>query len=349
LPEVPESFAQRWFPGALPDYGLVDSSKGAGVRALITGVAGFIGSNLAESLVAEGHQVLGVDSFTSFYDRTSKEDNVAGLATARTFHMERADLRGADLAHLLRGVDVVFHNAGQPGVRDSWSERFADYVTNNVLATQRLLEACRRASVSRVVFASSSSVYGNAASYPARENDLPAPHSPYGVTKLAAEQLCNLYAANWGLPTVALRYFTVYGPRQRPDMAFRRLVEASLTRTAFPLYGTGDQIREFTYVGDVVRANVLAATADVEPGTVLNIGGGGEQRLIDVVDLVGELAGEPVKIEGHPEQPGDVSRTGADITLAHRQLGWEPRTSLRSGLVAQLAWQRARQHRLISR
>ena len=319
---------------------------------LITGVAGFIGSQLAEALVAAGETVVGVDCFTPYYDRAVKEANVAELRTGaghERFRFHEVDLRTVspdDLAGLLDGVDVVYHQAAQPGVRLSWSDGFATYDECNVLATQRLLEAVRAVSSDgagpRVVYASSSSVYGNAGRYPVLETDLPRPHSPYGVTKLAAEHLCNLYAANYGVSTVALRYFTVYGPRQRPDMAHHRLIEAALDQRPFPLFGDGSAVRDFTFVGDVVRANVLAGTADVAPGTVVNVCAGGSTVLNDLIDAVGEAVGQPVPVDRQPEQAGDVRRTGGSNDLAATELGWSPQTSLVDGIRAQVDWHRSR-------
>lgn len=309
---------------------------------LVTGVAGFIGSHLATALLIEGHEVVGVDAFTPYYDRTTKESNLDALRDDGRFRLVETDLRDADLAPLLDGVDVVYHQAAQPGVRLSWSDGFATYDACNVLATQRLLEAAHQAGVRRVVYASSSSVYGNADRYPVAETDLPRPHSPYGVTKLAAEHLCSLYAANHGLSTIALRYFTVYGPRQRPDMAFHRLIEGALRGDPFPLYGDGSHVRDFTFVGDVVRANVLAGAAAVEPGTVVNVCAGGSTVLRDVIDAVGDAVGSPVPVEQHPEQAGDVQRTGGSNDAARRLLGWEPQTTLTEGIAAQVAWHRSR-------
>lgn len=318
------------------------------MKTLVTGAAGFIGSHLTDALLAEGHEVVGVDAFTPYYPRARKEANLHDARRHAGFTLVEADLRGADLAPLLDEVDVVFHQAAQPGVRLSWSDGFAEYDSSNVLATQRLLEAVKvardeqRAPLRRVVFASSSSLYGNAPSYPTHEDDRPRPHSPYAVTKLAAEHLCNLYASNWQLPTVALRYFTVYGPRQRPDMAMCRLIDAALGGPAFPRYGDGSHIRDFTYVGDIVRANLAAATADVEPGTVVNIAGGGSITMHELIELVGELAGAPVPVEALAARAGDVERTGGSIERAAALLGWRPRTTVREGVAEQLAW--ARRH-----
>src|SRR4051812_20094766 len=263
------------------------------MRTLVTGAAGFIGSTLVDALLARGDSVRGVDCFTPYYGREAKQANVTGALGASGFELVEADLRVHAIGPLLDGVDVVFHQAAQPGVRLSWADGFGDYDGHNVLATQRLLEAAKAAEVQRVVYASSSSVYGNAAAYPTTEDDLPRPHSPYGVTKLAAEHLCNLYASNWKLPTVSLRYFTVYGPRQRPDMATHRLLAATLSGTPFPLYGDGSAVRDFTYVDDAVAANLAAAEHDCEPGTVVNIAGGSSISMTDLIALVGEVVGQP--------------------------------------------------------
>lgn len=305
------------------------------MHAVVTGVAGFIGSHLAEALLARGDTVLGIDCFTPYYDPGTKRANVpAGV------ELVEADLRTVDIGPLLDGAGVVFHQAAQPGVRLSWSEGFADYVGHNVLATHRLLEAAVAAGTPRVVYASSSSVYGQAPAYPTTEDDLPRPHSPYGVTKLAAEHLCGLFAANWGLSTVSLRYFTVYGPRQRPDMAIQRMLVAGLRGERFPLFGDGSAVRDFTYVGDVVAANLAAGDADVEPGTVCNIAGGGEITVTELLDLAGRTLGRPIDVERLPPQPGDVARTGGRIERAAQRLGWAPRTPIAEGVAAQAAWLR---------
>lgn len=314
------------------------------MKALVTGVAGFIGSTLAEALLDDGHDVRGVDCFTPYYDPAAKRANVSGLAHRSNFELVEADLRVTDIGPLLAGVEVLFHQSAQPGVRHSWHDGFRLYDEQNILVTQRLLEAAKDVELQRVVYASSSSVYGNAARYPSFEDDLPGPHSPYGVTKLAAEHLCGLYAANWGVPTVSLRYFTVYGPRQRPDMAMHRMVEAGLAGDPFPLYGTGDQVRDFTFVGDVVAANLAAAEADVAPGTVVNVAGGGSIRLRDLIALAGELLGEPIAVTTLPDQAGDVHQTGGSVERAGKLLGWKPDVDIRSGLTAQIDWHRAKRN-----
>lgn len=311
-------------------------------RVLVTGAAGFVGSHLVEQLLADGNTVIGIDCFTPYYSPDAKRAALAATHDHQRFELVEADLRDVALAPLLDGVDTIFHQAAQPGVRLSWSDGFSEYASHNVLATQRLLEASRDAEVRRFVYASSSSVYGNQARYPTVETDLPRPYSPYGVTKLAAEHLCGLYAENWGLSTVSLRYFTVFGPRQRPDMSIHRLCEAVGTGASFPRFGDGTQVREFTYVADIVAANLAAAAADVEPGTVLNIAGGGEITLNDLIATVGELAGVDVDIEDHPAQAGDAKRNGAATDLAKELLGWSPKVTLREGIAAQLAWHEAR-------
>lgn len=316
-------------------------------RTLVTGCAGFIGSTLTDALLARGDDVLGVDCFTPYYARTDKEANLVSARCNPRFELAERDLGVDEIADLLDGVEVVFHQAAQAGVRPSWSRGFSDYASHNVVGTQRLLEAVAGSrSVRRIVYASSSSVYGQAPAYPTRETDLPRPHSPYGVTKLAAEHLCGLYAANWGVPSVALRYFTVYGPRQRPDMAMHRLVEAGLQGCPFPLYGDGSAIRDFTYIDDVVAANLAAADACCAPGTVLNIAGGGSIAMAELLELAGELVGQPIPLDRRPRQAGDVDRTGGAIDEAAVVLGWAPLVDVRTGLSRQVEWHLARSGRV---
>ncbi len=309
-------------------------------RVVVTGAAGFVGSHLVDTLLARGDTVVGIDCFTSYYSADVKRQNLEGALADDRFTLVEADLRDADLTRLFDGCDTVFHQAGQPGVRLSWSDGFPEYASHNVLATQRLLEAAKEAEVRRVVYASSSSVYGNQDRYPTVETDVPRPYSPYGVTKLAGEHLTALYAENWGVPTVALRYFTVFGPRQRPDMSIHRLCEAVLTGATFPRFGDGTQVREFTYVADIVAANLLASEADVPPGTIANIAGGGEITLNELIATVGDLAGAQVVVEDYPPEAGDAKRNGGSTERAHTLLGWYPRVGLREGIEAQLAWHR---------
>jgi nucleoside-diphosphate-sugar epimerase len=312
------------------------------MHTLVTGCAGFIGSHLTEAVLARGDRVLGVDAFTDYYEPSRKRENLAEARRDPRFELVEADLGTCDVAALLDGIDVVFHEAGQPGVRVSWADGFATYVERNVLATQRLLEGLLAVPVDRLVYASSSSVYGNAPRFPTSELDLPRPHSPYGVTKLAAEHLCSLYAENWGLPSVSLRYFSVYGPRQRPDMGFSRFLESALARDPIGVYGDGEQVRDFTYVGDVVAATILAGSLDLPAGTVCNIAGGSRTTVNEILGLLGELMGSSVRVEHLPEQPGDVRETGGTIDRAREALGWSPAVSMRDGLQAQLAWTQSR-------
>lgn len=312
------------------------------MRALVTGAAGFIGSTLVDDLLEDGHDVIGVDAFTDYYDAAAKWANLTGALRSNRFRLVEADLRSYDPAELFDGVDVVFHQAGQPGVRLSWADGFQTYVDCNVSVTQRVLEASRRSGVARFVYASSSSIYGNAPAYPVTEETLPQPFSPYGVTKLAGEHLCSLYAANFGLSTVSLRYFTVYGPRQRPDMATHRLVEAALHGTEFPLFGDGSHVRDFTFVGDIVAANRAAGAASVEPGLVVNVCGGSSTSMHQLIDVVGKAVGAPVRLDVQSEQRGDVLRTGGDHGKALTALGWEPKVSLVEGVTAQVEWHRRR-------
>ena len=311
------------------------------MRAVVTGCAGFIGSTLVERLLADGADVVGVDDFSDYYSVARKRANMAAARDHDRFHLVEADLAEDDLASVVDGADVVFHQAGQPGVRASW-DQFTTYVHDNLTATQRLLDACLGADVARVVYASSSSIYGDAEDFPTLETAVPAPRSPYGVTKLAAEHLCGLYAANFGLSTVSLRYFTVFGPRQRPDMAMHRLIAAALDGTPFPLFGDGSQVRDFTYVDDVVAANLLAAASTtVEPGTVMNISGGGSCSLAWVIETVEELVGAPIHLDRRPSHTGDVQRTGGSTERAAEVLGWQPAVDVAAGLERQVAWQRA--------
>jgi UDP-glucuronate 4-epimerase len=308
------------------------------MHAIVTGAAGFIGSHVSELLLRRGLRVTGIDCFTPYYDPAIKRRNVAELEGWDGFRLVEADLRDADLIDLLAGADLVYHLAAQAGVRGSWAGGFEEYAEHNVIATQRLLEASRRTSVRRVTYASSSSVYGNAMRYPTTEADLPQPYSPYGVTKMAAEQLCVAYAENFGLQTASLRYFTVYGERQRPEMAISRLIDAALTGTPFPLFGDGRAVRDFTYVGDIARATVDAGLEDLPAGAVMNVGGGDPVSMSELIDVVAEAVGRPVPIEQQPSAPGDVTRTGGDTSRAAELLGWRPQVGLAEGVDRQARW-----------
>jgi nucleoside-diphosphate-sugar epimerase len=308
------------------------------MRCLVTGVAGFIGSHLSERLIDLGHEVLGVDRFSDYYAPAIKEGNLARLRGEPRFSLSVADLSVADLGPLLEGCEVVFHQAAQAGVRASWGQSFESYLRDNVLATQRLLEAAKgHKTVRKLVYASSSSVYGETHQMPMREASGTLPYSPYGVTKLSGEHLCELYRHNFGLPTASLRYFTVYGPRQRPDMGFYRFITAILRGEPIAIYGDGEQTRDFTFVTDIVQANLLAMTEGSEG--VFNVGGGSRVTVNQVLVTLEEIAGL-VRVERRPPQAGDVRHTWADTTRARESLGYAPRVSLYDGLAAQVAWQR---------
>ena len=301
------------------------------MKALVTGVAGFIGSSIAEKLVTDGFDVVGIDSLTDYYSQDVKRTNLVRIEG--DINLVEDDINSADLDSLLSGVDYIFHQAGQPGVRSSWGKEFELYTERNINATQRLLEASKRSrTLKKFVYASSSSVYGDAKSYPTSERDLPQPRSPYGVTKLAAEHLCSLYADNFGVPTVSLRYFTVYGPRQRPDMAFQRFITAALNKSTISIYGDGYQVRDFTFIDDIVQANILAAKAECKPGTVVNISGGSNVSVRDVLSILEKLADDDLRVEYSDAVPGDVRRTGGDASAAESLLGWTPKVTIESGL-----------------
>ena len=300
------------------------------MRYVVTGAAGFIGSHLAETLLAAGHEVVSVDSYTDYYERARKERNAAALDVLEL------DLAEAPLEPILAGADGVFHLAGQPGVRASWGETFALYLQRNVLATQRLFEAAAAADV-RVVFASSSSVYGDAERYPTAEDVAPRPISPYGITKLACEQLAHAIGRGQGLDSVLLRYFTVYGPRQRPDMAFTAMLGALARGDSFRLLGDGSAARSFTYVGDAVAATV-AAMERGRSGEVYNVGGGDEATMNEAIALAEAISGRSLDVERLAAATGDVRRTKADVAKAEADLGWSPQTGLEEGMRAQWRW-----------
>lgn len=307
------------------------------MKVVVTGVAGFIGSHLAESLLADGHEVVGVDAFVDYYPRAQKERNLEGPRSRPGFSLVEGLLQDLELGPLLRGAGQVYHLAAQAGVRASWGREFAAYTEHNVLATQRLLESALEAGVPRVVYASSSSVYGDAASLPLREDAACRPLSPYGVTKLAAEHLGLLYEKNHGLPVVSLRYFTVYGPRQRPDMAFHKFLKACRDGGAIRVYGDGKQTRDFTFIADIVTATRAAGDSG-RPGCVYNVGGGERIALLDVLELIQQVTGQRVEIVREEAQKGDMRDTFADTSAARRDLGFKSTISLRDGLAAEWEW-----------
>lgn len=305
-------------------------------RMVVTGAAGFIGSHLSEALVARGHDVLGIDCFTDYYDVAQKRANLSALAGNSHFVLAEESLTRMDLKRALSDASVVFHLAAQPGVRKSWGVEFDEYIENNVRATQMLCEAMKGTGV-RLVYSSSSSVYGQTAQLPMREDHPTRPLSPYGVTKLAGEALCLLYAANHGLPVACLRYFTVYGPRQRPDMAFHRFIRAMLQGDPIDVYGSGTQTRDFTFVSDAVAANLAAAEYGGSE-TVFNIGGGSRVTLNSVIDLLGRVTGKTPDARYREAQKGDVMHTLADISLATRELGYVPHTGIEEGITREVEW-----------
>lgn len=307
------------------------------MKAVVTGCAGFIGSHLSMSLLERGAEVTGLDCFTDYYPRAVKESNLAPLRARRAFQFVEDRLERMDLTPLLDGATHVFHLAAQAGVRKSWGRDFRTYTVDNVDATQALLEAVKGRPIERLVYASSSSVYGDAAAIPMREDARPQPVSPYGVTKLAAELLCCLYYTNFGVPAVSLRYFTVYGPRQRPDMAFNRFLRAALNGEPITLYGDGTQTRDFTFVADAVQATMAAGDRG-EPGGVYNIGGGSRVSMNDVLTLIERVVGRPLDVRREPAQKGDMRDTYADTSRARADLRFAPSVTLEEGLRAEKDW-----------
>jgi UDP-glucose 4-epimerase len=307
------------------------------MKALVTGAAGFIASHLCEVLLDRGAEVIGIDCFTDYYPRALKEANLAVNAGRQNFRFVEARLQEADLSSLLHGTTHVFHLAAQAGVRKSWGRDFRVYTDHNVDASQQLLEACVGLPLRRFVYASSSSVYGDTAAIPMRETAVPQPVSPYGVTKLAGEQLCYLYHVNHGVPTSSLRYFTVYGPRQRPDMGFHRFIRAAAEGDPITLYGDGEQTRDFTFVRDAVAATVAAGDRGV-PGRAYNIGGGSRVSINQVLEIIGRVVGRPLDVRREPAQKGDMRDTFADTSLARADLGFVPTVSLEEGIAAEYRW-----------
>ncbi|HEX5020288.1 MAG TPA: NAD-dependent epimerase/dehydratase family protein [Candidatus Binatia bacterium] len=307
------------------------------MKALVTGVAGFIGSHLAEKLLAEGHEVAGIDNFLDNYPRSFKERNLAALARRARFEFAAADLLRADLKNMLRDVSYVFHLAAQPGVRSSWGAEFSRYTENNIMATQLLLEAAKDLKLAKFVFASTSSVYGDTADLPMREEGGTRPVSPYGATKLAAEHLCHLYWRAFGVPSVALRFFTVYGPRQRPDMFFHIFMRALKRGDEVPLYDDGEQTRDFTFCDDIVDG-VIAASRYPGQGEVFNLGGGSEVSLNHAISLAESISGRKAKLRRLERQKGDVRHTSARLDQARSRLGYSPKVGLEQGLSEEWRW-----------
>ena len=309
-------------------------------RVIVTGAAGFIGSHLCERLLDDGFCVTGIDSFTDYYDPARKRENLSASLSSGGFTLIEEDLNTCDLLPLLEGAVCVFHLAAQAGVRMSWGREFNHYIDSNILATQKLLEALRDAGSTRLVYSSSSSVYGETKDLPMKEGHPTRPLSPYGATKLSAEHLCELYRANFGIDYRALRYFTVYGPRQRPDMAFSRFITAALTDGRIEVYGDGRQTRDFTFITDAVEANMLAFRYE-GPETIFNIGGGSRVSILDILDIIGKQIDRPLDVQYLDRAKGDVTDTWADTTRAKTELGFRPAVAIEEGLKQEIAWYRA--------
>ena len=307
------------------------------MKALVTGAAGFIGSHLTGALLDRGADVVGLDCFTDYYPRPLKESNLAHNQGRPGFRFLEGRIQDVDLAAVLDGTTHVFHLAAQAGVRKSWGRDFRTYTENNVEASQQLLEACVGRPLHRFVYASSSSLYGDKVEIPMRETAVPQPVSPYGVTKLAAEQLCYLYHVNHGVPATSLRYFTVYGPRQRPDMAFHRFLRAALKGQPIALYGDGEQTRDFTFVSDTVAGTLAAGDRGV-PGRAYNLGGGSRVSVNHVLEIIGRVTGRTLDIRREAAQKGDMRDTYADTGLARADLGFAPKVSLEEGIEAEYRW-----------
>ncbi len=305
------------------------------MKILITGVAGFIGSHLAEILIKKGYDVIGIDSFSDYYPREFKERNIAGLLGNKKFEFIEGDLLNISLLTILSDVEIIFHQSSQPGVRRSW-DMFNTYVKDNILVTQRLLDSIKGKNIKKLIYASSSSVYGDSKDLPFKEESIPKPLSPYGVTKLAAENLVELYRKNYGIPTISLRYFTVFGPRQRPDMAFFKFIKKGLLGKPIIVYGDGNQTRDFTYIGDIVEANIKAGESDAQG--IFNIGGGNRVTLNYAISEIERQIEKKIKIEYKETQKGDMQDTLADITKAAEYLSFNPKTSLSFALHKEIEW-----------
>jgi nucleoside-diphosphate-sugar epimerase len=306
---------------------------------LVTGVAGFIGSHIAETLLLQGEKVIGIDQFNDYYDLSLKRKNAIDLEKYANFQLIEADIQAIDWQPILKDISVIYHQAAQAGVRASWGASFSQYTERNINATQILLEAAKEvSSLQRFVYASTSSVYGDAETMPTPETVCPEPVSPYGITKLAAERLCYLYHQNFGVPIVALRYFSVFGPRQRPDMAFHKFFKAAIAKQPINIYGDGQQTRDFTFVSDVVAANLSAAVVPDAVGEVFNVGGGSRIVLTDILDCVDRVIGDPIQRNYIEKAIGDARHTSADVTKARKILNYSPKVSMLEGLTKEWEW-----------
>jgi UDP-glucose 4-epimerase len=311
-------------------------------KVIVTGAAGFIGSHLTQTLLEQGQEVIGIDEFNDYYDPMLKRKNIAHLESSPNFTLIDSNILALDWSKLLQDVEVIYHQAAQAGVRASWGTGFRAYTERNINATQVILEAAKDApQLTRFVFASTSSIYGDAETLPTHEGIPPQPVSPYGITKLAAERLCGLYHKNFGVPFVSLRYFTVYGPRQRPDMAFHKFFKAVIQDEAIPIYGDGEQTRDFTFVKDAVAANLAAATVPEAIGEIFNIGGGSRVVLAEVLNTMETIVGKPIKRNHIEKAMGDARHTAADVSKARQILGYQPQVSLTEGLKQEWEWVKA--------
>ncbi len=307
------------------------------MNCLVTGAAGFIGSHLSRRLLKEGLSVIGVDSFTDYYPRWIKENNLSTIKNESNFSFIEEDINSLDLNRLLQRVDCVFHLAAQAGVRASWGQSFSEYMRNNIEATQRLLEESKEQPLHKFIYASSSSVYGFCPELPMSETSPLLPYSPYGVTKLAAENLCYLYSKNYGVPTISLRFFTVYGPGQRPDMAFHKFFKSTSENKPITVFGTGEQTRDFTYIDDIADA-IFACTSHGRTGETYNLGGGNRKILKDLFPLFEEICEKKISVKWEEKQKGDVPHTLADIQKAKKDLGFDPKTPIDEGLGEEWRW-----------
>lgn len=305
---------------------------------IVTGCAGFIGSNLSERLISLKHNVIGIDCFTPYYSRSIKQHNLKSLISSSKFHLIDKDIGKFTSRDIPDNIDIVFHLSAQPGVRLSWGTSFNEYIYNNIFVTQHLLEIFKKYSkLKKIIYASSSSIYGDALKLPVNESALPCPVSPYGVTKLAGENLCFTYYKNYGIPVVILRYFTVYGPGQRPDMAIHKFINAIFNNEEIIIYGSGEQTRDFTYVEDIVNANILAMEKKCD-GEIVNIGGGTRIKIEGLLEILREVTGKKIKVKYTSTQKGDVKNTYADISKAKKILSYNPKVPIKEGIKAQIEW-----------
>ena len=304
----------------------------------MTGVAGFIGSSLAEKLLKENFKVVGIDCFTDYYSKNIKKKNLTNCLKNEHFTFIQKNILELDLEPIIKNSQCLFHQAAQPGVRASWGSQFDTYVKDNILVTQKILESAKEVkTLEKIVMASSSSVYGNQEGKMIEESTLTKPISPYGATKLAAENLGNLYAENFDLPVISLRYFTVYGPRQRPDMAFSKFIRSNISNKEIEVFGDGNQIRDFTYISDIVEANILSMNSSSKSG-IFNIGGGSTHSVNQILEMIKNITGNENIIKFKPKQNGDVFKTESDIEKARKNLNYSPKIDIKKGLENQFQW-----------